>query len=132
MSVLPREIWEDFIGASYQQAGRGPTHYDCYGLCMEIFRRRGIIIPDARCEFSMKALIEAFKAGTHCWKADLMTPGCLLAFGKGRLTIHCGIAIDGNRFIHASEKMGSVLIGRLRDSHIAYHSDFIGSYSYVG
>ena len=132
MTTLARELWEDLIGSPYVERGRATGGWDCYGIVMEIHRRRGIIIPDIQTDFSIRALIECFAHGAKKWEMCATYPGACLGFGKNGLMIHCGIAIDENRFIHASEKFKSVVVSRLHGGIIPYQSDLLGSYRYVG
>jgi len=48
--ALPLDIEsvQDLIGKPYQRGARGPDAYDCWGLCVEVYRRGGIDLPDFR------------------------------------------------------------------------------------
>ena len=37
--------YNDLIGLPFQDEGRGPYGYDCYGLLVEVYRRNGVILP---------------------------------------------------------------------------------------
>src|SRR3990167_3015993 len=36
----------DLMAARYEDGGRGPDTYDCFGLFAELCRRRGVVIPE--------------------------------------------------------------------------------------
>ena len=37
---------DDLIGRDFEHGGRGPDRFDCWGLCVEIYRRLGRKLPD--------------------------------------------------------------------------------------
>jgi cell wall-associated NlpC family hydrolase len=37
----------DLLGKTFKWGGRGPDHFDCYGLCIELAKRNGQEIPDS-------------------------------------------------------------------------------------
>lgn len=37
----------DLLGKPFKWGGRGPSEYDCYGLCIELASRNGQDIPDS-------------------------------------------------------------------------------------
>ena len=39
-------MFDDLIGKRYEDNGRGPNGYDCYGLCLEVCRRLKIRLPE--------------------------------------------------------------------------------------
>lgn len=100
----------DLIGKQFVPGGRGPDGFDCYGLVKEIYRRRGIELPeydyDSPDNFSLvHQLIHGEK--------DLFEtlgkpePFCLVLFAiLPPYVSHIGVVLeDCNSFIHASEKV---------------------------
>ncbi len=80
---------DDLLGKSFQYGGRGPLEYDCYGLVMEIYKRRGVSLPDFG------------SSPSASW------------IHRPPFTTHIGVVLeDGYRFIHIMTKT-EVTIERL-------------------
>lgn len=112
--IMDSAIWGDLIGEPFQINGRGNPGYDCYGLLIEVFRRRGIIIPDL--VYDDDRAQHAFLMATATrsdWRECPVKPGAGLLFLEDGIPGHVGVAIDDDRFIHSSLAMGQVSIGRL-------------------
>lgn len=84
---------ETLLGLPYREGGALPDGFDCSGLVSYVFARHGVAVPrDVR--------RQAF-AGTAVSRDDL-APGDLVFFSTaGSGPTHVGIAIGGDRFIHA-------------------------------
>lgn len=123
--VLDSALWRDLIGKPFVNRGRGPDVYDCFGLFLEIFRRRGIVIldhdygvdPDERAGHILRRL-------TNWWPCEV-SPGVGLLFRENNIAGHIGVAIDSDRFIHAAEGLGQVGIGFLSRG---WRRQLIGAY----
>ena len=87
---------ETLIGAPYREGGARPDGFDCSGLVSYVFAQRGIAVPrDVRRQAA---------AGTPVDRADI-APGDLLFFTTtGSGPTHVGIAVGGDRFIHAPKR----------------------------
>lgn len=130
--ALDKTLWIDLLGKKFAQFGRGPEEYDCYGLVMEIFRRRGIIIPDVKYGQSVEDKNSAFVANEKGgWYRCAMRPGAALAFRTAGYIQHCGVCIDYERFIHASENHGAVLVGHLSRGFPRHNKLLAGVYDHV-
>lgn len=131
-NALDQSLWVDLLGKKFGTYGRGPEKYDCFGLVMEIFRRRGIIVPDVKYGDEVEAKHAAFSANKDTgWFRCAMRPGAALAFRTGGYIQHCGVAIDHERFIHASENHGCVLVGHLSRGFPRHIKSLAGVYDYV-
>ena len=134
MSALDPALWLDLVGKPVVFHGRGPDTYDCYGLVLEIYKRRGIVMPDLVYPNSEAAHATLFANGiaTWGWKPCEMRPGATLAFRRGNAVQHVGVAIDSDRFIHATEDFGQVVVSKLSSRFpIPFQNRLQGVYDYA-
>jgi murein DD-endopeptidase len=106
----------DLLGKHFEYGGRGPDAYDCYGLCIELYRRMGIELPHYQ-SVSDPAEIHCRMADgrlRHITQIDRPEPGCFVMFSiRPPFVSHIGIVLeDCNRFIHIMQK-SSVTVERL-------------------
>ena len=100
----------DLIGKPFLAGGRGPDGYDCYGLAKEIYKRRGIELPeydyDSPDNFS---LIHHLIHGGRDLFETIERPEafCLVLFTiRPPYVSHIGVVLeDCNSFIHVVEKV---------------------------
>lgn len=110
----------DLLGKPYQRGGRGPGSFDCFGLGLEIDKRRGVYIPDYETPRDKKArtLLFEFVKDSSFSRLEKPIPWCWVAFRiieNGRIKWHCGKVLpDCRRFIHIRVK-ANVCINRLND-----------------
>lgn len=115
--MMPVDI-NRYFGRPFLYGGRGPEAYDCAGLLMDIYRQRGIVLPEQstpELRPEQCAAIESAKTGWH--KVVLAVPWCAVAIraAGGSLVSHVGVVLaDCRRFIHTSAGVG-VTITRLDD-----------------
>lgn len=120
----------DLIGLEFKYGGRGPKHYDCWGLVQECKRRTdGIELPDYRSSTSPEANATIMQAeSAKLWRRlPEITPGSVIMIRVKRFGAHVGFVASETRFIHALEEFG-VLESRLTQ----YHKQILGAYEYVG
>lgn len=108
------------LGKPFKWQGRGPDGYDCYGLVVEIYRRRGIEVLDWESpdeEFNSAALnFWGSEVLNHSnWFETEKGPDVAVLFAAPGDMPHCGYMLDYNRFIHCSSTTGRVCIERLSD-----------------
>lgn len=121
----------DLMAARYEEGGRGPDSFDCFGLFAELCRRRGMAIPDHPtpadlCQRQSDIRIEAAEA----WhELDAPEPGCAVLMRIGPWVSHIGMMLDGDRFIHASRRTG-ITVTRLDD--LLWRERIAGFYRYRG
>ncbi len=105
----------DLLGKSFNYGGRGPFEYDCYGLAMEIYKRRGIDLPDFGSSPSASWIHRMISEGKKLFiELKAPEPFCLVTFAiRPPYTTHIGVVLkDGYRFIHIMTK-SQVTIERL-------------------
>ena len=134
MIPLPSALWVDLIGLPWRLHGVGPEAYDCYGLLCEVMRRHTGVAPPA---MIYGALVEEHQAliaeQLPRWTPCDVGPGAGLLFRRGgsRAGEHVAIAIDDNRFLHASEDLGQVCVSRLHGDIRSYHAFLVGAFRYA-
>jgi len=111
--MLDPALWQDLLGEPYRHLGRGEGGYDCYGVLFTIFRRRAILIADLAYGEDKAEQARLLAAGLSAWRPCPVKPGAGLLFLEGGIPGHVGVAIDEDRFIHASQALGQVAVGRL-------------------
>lgn len=125
------EDFSDLLGKPYKEDGRGPDEYDCFGLCIEVLRRVGIMLPQEVYSHNYESLsstiIEA--KTTNYTRLEKPEPYCLVVFiVTPPLATHVGIVLkDCKRFINTREKV-NVCIEKLR--HPFWKSRLDGFYRY--
>ncbi|MEK6531252.1 MAG: NlpC/P60 family protein [Deltaproteobacteria bacterium] len=99
--------YEDLLGVEFKLNGRDPNDgLDCYGLCMEIYKRMGLRLPEFSYAFQESLLHKQIEEGSRKFVeiAD-PEPGCLVTFAiMPPYTSHIGVVVDGSRFIHIMKK----------------------------
>lgn len=114
------------LNAKFVDGGRGDNYkYDCWGLCLEIFRRFNMDIPDYSIvveDLSNPEIIgaenkekihEAINNYKNSLFVKLQQPcvPCIivLKYCLGNFYNHVGVYIGNNRFIHISSDRGCVI-----------------------
>jgi cell wall-associated NlpC family hydrolase len=91
---------DDLIGIPYKDHGRDESGMDCYGLILEIARRRGIHLRDFWYDPKRYENITSYKLLPVHQVAD-WAPGRVVEIDyKGRL--HLGYVLDDQRMIHTT------------------------------
>lgn len=105
----------DLLGKEFKYGGRGPEAYDCYGLCIEVYRRRGKALPDFGSSPSASWQHRMIDEGKKLFiELKHPAPFCLVTFMlRPPYTTHIGVVLeDCCRFIHIQQKL-QVVIERL-------------------
>lgn len=114
MSALPADLWVDLIGRPFLSGGRGPDAFDCYGLLIEVFRRRGRdVMPHNTPGDGELADFVLATVGAEWHRIPEPTPGCGLLFRDRGAARHVGIYLGQDRFIHSNSRLGQVAVERL-------------------
>jgi cell wall-associated NlpC family hydrolase len=92
------------LGQPYRYGGAEPGGFDCSGLVAYAAGGAGIRVP--------RTAIEQLRAGMPVARSDVR-PGDLVFMHLSRKELHVGIAIGGERFVHAPAAGGRVRIDSL-------------------
>ena len=106
--------YHDLIGKPFKEFGRGPDHYDCYGVCIEVSARGGEPIPDygsVPCD-AHEEILDRIGKHFHCVE-EVTIPRQL---DLVRLTgesgpTHMGIMVDDMNYLTTSKGTGVILVG---------------------
>ena len=92
-------------GIPYRSGGADPHGFDCSGLVQYVLAQSGLAVP--------RVVRDQYAVGTRV-RLDELEPGDLVFFTtEGRHVSHVGIAIGGDRFVHAPNARGTVRIDSL-------------------
>ena len=99
-------------GRPYRSGGFDPSGFDCSGFTQYVFGQHGMALPrDVREQFALGKPV----------KPEEIAPGDLIFFSTvAPGPSHVGIALGGDRFIHAPSSTGVV---RVESLSAAYWSD---------
>ena len=106
-SDLQDKLIHDLIGQPFRYGGRGPDMYDCYGLCIEIYRRLGgKKLPDYHSTDDIWLIHQQVLQGKEIFSQIAKPePYCFVLFElKPPYATHIGIMLDDVRFIHIQMK----------------------------
>lgn len=117
----------ELIGIPYENGGRGPDSYDCYGLIKELMNRDGIEIPDYVSPDDKRRIVAIFHSELRLWRECDRRPGAILLF-RVPGNFHVGYYLGQDQFVHTWEKSAGVCIERL--SH--WDRRLVGVYEYCG
>ena len=92
------------LGQPYRFGGAAPGGFDCSGLVVYSAGAAGIHVP--------RTAHEQLHFGAAIGRAEL-APGDLVFMHLAHKELHVGIAIDGDRFIHAPTSGGVVRVDSL-------------------
>ncbi len=126
----PKLSYSDLLGKEYRHNGRGPDHYDCWGLCMEVYKRLGLVLPEYLPQTQDPACIHGVVNGARGEFVEIVkpVPYCLATFMvRPPYVTHVGVVLDENKFIHLMRK-SRVTIERLD----LWAKRIKGFYIYVG
>lgn len=118
--------YQDLVGKPYAYGGRGPEEYDCWGLVMEIYRRKGVELPDYERPESWSEVAKLMIQEKQAWTECGQIPGSVIHIRVGRDPHHVGIYIGTNKFIHAHEGSQCVCVERIT----FWERNIVGYYDY--
>jgi murein DD-endopeptidase len=92
------------LGQPYRWGGAAPGGFDCSGLVVYATGSAGLHLP--------RTALEQLKVGVPISRQEVRA-GDLVFMHLAHKELHVGIAIDGDRFVHAPSSGGYVRIDRL-------------------
>jgi cell wall-associated NlpC family hydrolase len=100
-------------GAPYRPGGSDPSGFDCSGLVQYVFAQHGRRLG--------RVVRQQYEEGDSIDAGDVR-PGDLVFFvTEGRQVSHVGIAIGGDRFVHAPNARGVVRVESLGSDYWSRH-----------
>jgi len=106
LELLNESIFEDLIKnrKPFRLGGRGPTHYDCWGICLEVGKRVGIKYPEdfTPGETEQQDIAIRNKRDNDFDRLEIPEPYCIVTFKiTPPFVDHCGIVLsDCKHFLH--------------------------------
>ena len=98
-------------GTPYRNGGSDPTGFDCSGFVQWVYNQHGVRMP--------REVRDQYREGKKIDR-DEVQPGDLLFFETvSRGASHVGVAIGGNRFVHAPSSTGVVRVESYTGSYWA-------------
>ena len=132
LSAISSLKYDDLIGKAFEENGRGPETYDCYGVAIEINRRAGKTIPDYALlvDHALAVIQEKISEHKHEFvKVSEPEPGDIVLIrsepGAGD---HFGVIVERGAFLHTSSKAGHV--HKVRLDHPFYKDRIEGIYRF--
>lgn len=110
--------WSEYVGLPFQDGGRGPQAYDCWGLVVRVYQDRlGIALPSYG-EISARDLARiarAMEAGKDDGWQVIETPQALdvalMRSGRGgQRVVHVGVMVDARRVLHVEEAAAAAVV----------------------
>lgn len=110
--------WSDYVGLPFQDGGRGPHVYDCWGLVVRIYRDQlGVTLPSYG-EISARDLVRiarAMEAGKDDGWQEITSPQALdvvlMRSGRGgQCVVHVGVMVDTRRVLHVEEAAAAAVV----------------------
>jgi cell wall-associated NlpC family hydrolase len=109
------------LGQPYRFGGAAPGGFDCSGLVDFAARSAGLDLP--------RTAKDQLASGVHVARREI-EPGDLVFMRLAHKELHVGIAIGGERFIHAPASGGHVRIDSL--ARPPYSAGFIAARRVIG
>jgi cell wall-associated NlpC family hydrolase len=125
-------IYIDLLDKPFQWGGRGPDSFDCYGLCIELARRNGQIIPDsawAEEPYKIEELVEQ-TADKGFISIDVPRAGDFVGFKiRPPFVSHIGYMVNQYEFLHITK---GTRVSRERLDSLLWQRKIAGFYRWNG
>ena len=101
----------DLIGVPFSDGGRGPDSFDCWGLCLEVFKRHGLSLRDYKlCCHDSEGFNVLFLGALPEWTRhegpEIPVPSVVAIRFNSGVVNHVGVYIGDGKFLHTREKTG--------------------------
>jgi cell wall-associated NlpC family hydrolase len=122
----------DLIGKPFENGGRGPDTFDCYGLVREIHHRLGVEMPNlyVNCFDIEKVNDEYQLQSKHLIPLEKPEEYCIIAIRNNSPVVnHFGIYLGKHEFIHAIQEVG---VCKASIDHPKWKKAIVGYYRWMG
>lgn len=108
--------WQRFVGLPFEDRGRGPEAFDCWGLCRAVLADRlGVELPAygeiSAADLMRRAQAMTAEAARERWvPVDRPRALDVAVMGSARAVTHVGVMIDARRVLHTEAACGSVVV----------------------
>jgi cell wall-associated NlpC family hydrolase len=106
----------EFLDAVFKHNGRGPNAYDCWGLCMAVYRKLGIELPDYRPECNAyvieSVILQNAESSLFTKLEKPEVPSLALLKVRPKAITHVGAMITAKTFLQILEN-SRVSIGHI-------------------
>ena len=106
-------IVKDLIGIPYKPHGRDDSGMDCYGIVIEVLRRKGFSVPDVFYQDTAlgtnKTVLQTLENSIPNTKLDGPEEGAVVEIFVMGQPSHAGVCLGDGTFIHALKKTGVVI-----------------------
>jgi cell wall-associated NlpC family hydrolase len=94
--------------ASYQEGGRGPLKFDCWGIFRDAFHHLydRPLLPSYGGLSAVTSRGVVTELSPLFVPTDMMTEGCAVVGYVGQRSVHIGLAISKTKVFHASQYTG--------------------------
>ena len=104
------ELLNNLVGSKYVENGRGTDGYDCYGLVLRLGELYNVPLPFPVYGSDYHSRNDVANDYRHSFeKVDFPVFGDIIAIRIGKYVTHVGWMIDNYRFLHTTEKTGTVI-----------------------
>jgi probable lipoprotein NlpC len=112
---------KDLIGIPYKDHGRDISGMDCYGVVIEVLRRKGISVPDVfypdTKNETNKKILEVLEKGIPNTELHKPEEGAVVEILVMGQPSHVGVCLGDGTFIHSLKKIGVVIEPLYRYRH---------------
>lgn len=122
----------DLLGKEFEWGGRGPERFDCYGICIELARRNGQIIPDSAWaeEPERIALLVEETEEKGFTRVDVPQAGDFVGFMlRPPFVSHIGYMVTQHEFLHITK---GTRVSRERIDSLQWQRKVAGYYRWNG
>lgn len=120
----------DLLDKPYREGERGPDAYDCYGIVMEMYRRKGVCIADYPTQDTPEGnALQMLRAAAQHWiRLPAVIPECAVTL-RLRDHTHIGFVLNRTEFIHTIKGRG---VGVDELQNIQWRRNITGFYQWRG